>query len=375
MDTGDFCDSMAHVPILTTPRNSFDYNMCHKNRGICLIIENETFSDKHSATRSLGRRHGSHVDAERAINVFSGLGFSVYHQKDLTRSQIQTMLKSLAVADHRDSDCFVCIVLTHGDHGELFAQDGRYGIDLLFRHFLADNCPTLCGKPKLFFVQACQGGMLDDGVLVRQSTRDSTDTVSYFKIPTYADFMIAYSTLPGFYSFRNTEKGSWFIRSLCQVLEQYHLEFDLLTMMTLVSQRVAYDYTSQAATPELSQKKQVPCLTSMLTRRVYLTPKSLQLWTVHSTTRFTQSKDIPHSILQQSRGIWYRLIPLKSSKNYHSRSANKYYQTDDYIILENIDPCETLNNSELLQNLLYTSTNDWHRSSYQYLITLEIWDY
>lgn len=277
MDTGDFCGSVSHVPVLSTPRNSMDYNMFHKNRGICLILETETFSDKHAATRSLGRRHGSHVDAERAISIFSRLGFRVYHQKDITRQQTLTVLKSISASDHSENDCFACLVFTHGDHGELFAHDGKYSIDLLFRHFLADNCPSLCGKPKLFFIQACQGGLLDDGVLVRQTTRDSTDTVSYFKIPTYADFMIAYSTLPGFYSFRNTEKGSWFIRSLCETLEQYHMQIDLLGMMTIVSQRVAYDYTSLASDPAFSHKKQVPCLTSMLTRRVFLYPKSLQL--------------------------------------------------------------------------------------------------
>ena len=277
MDAGDFCDAIPHVPVLTTPRNSLDYNMYHKNRGICLILENENFSKTHAATRTLGRRHGSNVDAEKSIKLFQYLGFHVYHQKDLDRSQTITVLKEISMMDHKDNDCFVCIVLTHGDHGELYASDGKYTIDLLFRYFLADHCSTLCGKPKLFFIQACQGGMLDDGVLVRQTSRDSTDTVSYFKIPTYADFMIAYSTLPGFYSFRNTEKGSWFIRSLCQVLEKYNIQFDLLTMMTMVSRSVAYDYTSLAATPELSQKKQVPCITSMLTRRVWLIPKSLQI--------------------------------------------------------------------------------------------------
>jgi hypothetical protein len=277
MDIGDFCSPMPHVPVLTTPRNCFDYNMCHKNRGFCLILENETFSDRHASTRVLGRRYGSHVDAEKAKKVFSNLGFQVHHHKDLNREQTMAVLKSMSKADHSENDCFACIVLTHGNHGELFAQDGKYTIDILFRYFLADICSTLCGKPKLFFIQACQGGMLDNGVLVRQTVRDSTDGVSYFKIPTYADFMIAYSTLPGFYSFRNTEKGSWFIRSLCDILQDFHMEFDLLTIMTLVSQRVAYDFTSSAATPELSQKKQVPCLTSMLTRRVFFTPKSLQL--------------------------------------------------------------------------------------------------
>lgn len=276
MDTGDFCDPRPNLSVLSTARNAFDYNMCHRDRGLCLIIENEIFSSQKAATRSLGRRHGSNVDAEQLISVFNILGFNVVHRKDLTVRATVDVLRQASQLDHTNNDCFVCIVLTHGDHGELYAHDGKYTLDLLFKHFVGHHCPTLCGKPKLFFIQACQGSKLDDGVLVRQS-RDSVDAVSYFKIPSYADFMIAYSTIPGFYSFRNTEKGSWFIRALCQVLEKYYMEHDLLTMMTIVSQRVAYDYTSLAAAPEFSQKKQVPCITSMLTRRIFLHPKTVRL--------------------------------------------------------------------------------------------------
>ena len=35
------------------------------------------------------------------------------------------------------------------------------------------------------------------------------------KIPMEADFLIAYSTIAGYFSWRNSVKGSWFIQSLC----------------------------------------------------------------------------------------------------------------------------------------------------------------
>lgn len=277
MDTGDFCNPMQQVPVLTTPIDSFDYNMCHKSRGICLILDCETFSPKSPATRSLENRTGSEVDSDKIKQLFGNLlGFEIYFYKDLTVAATITVLRQLAAYNHSEHDCFACFVLTHGDHGELYAYDGKYSIDLLFRNFLANNCPTLAGKPKLFFIQACQGNDLDDGVRVRHS-RDSLDSVSYFKIPTFADFLIAYSTIPGYYSFRNTEKGAWFIRALVDVLQDYYLEYDLLTMMTMVCHRVAYKFTSVASTAALSQKKQVPCITSMLTRRVFLHPKSMEI--------------------------------------------------------------------------------------------------
>lgn len=272
MDTGDYCQPVVPAS-LTTPIDSVDYNMCHKYRGICLILDNDTFSP-HGQTRNLSQRVGSSVDTEAIADLFSKLGFDLIIRKNLTASGVKETLKSISLLDHSDNDCFVCFALTHGDHGNLYAYDCRYAIDHLFNPFLGDRCPSLVGKPKVFFVQACQGNKLDPGVAV---SRDALDSAHYFKIPTYADFMIAYSTLPGFYSFRNTEKGSWFIRSLIQVLADYHMEFDLLAMMTMVCHRVAYYYSSNAATPAFSGMKQVPCITSMLTRRIFLHPKAVHL--------------------------------------------------------------------------------------------------
>lgn len=280
MDTGDgYYRQTPQVPVLTTPRDSFDYNMCHKNRGICLILDHEKFSRKSPVTRAIPKRTGSDVDSDSLIRLFGEkLGFQISIHKDLKVSETHFVLNQVATLDHTDNDCFVCIVLTHGDHGELFAYDGRYSIELLYRNFLNDACPTLVGKPKIFFIQACQGSRLDNGVIVQsRDALDSIDSVSYFKIPTHADFLCAYSTLPGFYSFRNTQKGAWFIRALVDVLVNYHEKYDLLTMMTIVCQRVAFDYSSNAQTHAMSQKKQVPCITSMLTRRVFFIPKSIQI--------------------------------------------------------------------------------------------------
>lgn len=274
MDTGDYCREDVVVPI-TTAINALDYNMCHPNRGICLILECEKFSRSSNVTRHLSKRTGSNVDREQLEMTFGKLGFHVVVRTDLNTSAVRAILRQVALVDHSNSDCFACIVLSHGEHGHIYSYDGRYAIDTLFNPFLGDACPSLVGKPKLFFIQACQGSRLDSGVNV--SAQDSNDTASYFKIPSYADFMIAYSTIPGFYSFRNTEKGSWFIRSLVQVLQDYYQQTDLLSMMTIVCHHVAYQYQSNAAYPALSGKKQVPCITSMLTRRVFLTPKTIQL--------------------------------------------------------------------------------------------------
>jgi caspase-like apoptosis-related cysteine protease len=61
----------------------------------------------------------------------------------------------VAAEDHSDADCIAVIVLTHGEYGLLIPHDKyvKYEVDLLWKPFTADKCPTLAGKPKLFFIQ------------------------------------------------------------------------------------------------------------------------------------------------------------------------------------------------------------------------------
>lgn len=271
VDPASYFFNTVQLPVRLTSRlNALDYNMEHKNRGFCLIFDIEKFNP----SRRLPRRHGSQVDSTGLYNLFRAMSFDVVVFKDLTAKEIRYQLEYFAKQDHTNNDCFVCCILTHGEHGQLWGTDHRFPVEMIFNHFLGDACLTLVGKPKLFFIQACQGDRMDDGVpVLAQESLDSN--TSYFKVPTHADFLIAYSTLPGFYSWRNTQDGSWFMQALIRVLGDYHHDLDLLTMLTIVNHRVAYYKQSNATTPEFTDKKQVPCITSMLTRRVFLRPKKI----------------------------------------------------------------------------------------------------
>ncbi len=84
--------------------------------------------------------------------------------------------------------------------GYIYARDCKYKLDNIWGYFTATQCPTLAGKPKLFFIQACQGDQLDAGVtLINRTETDSGDYAMSYKIPIHADFLIAYSTIPGKY--------------------------------------------------------------------------------------------------------------------------------------------------------------------------------
>lgn len=140
------------------------------------------------------------------------------------------------------------------------SKDTYYPLEEIFQYFTNENCPTLKDKPRLFFIQACQGKQLDSGIdLVEMDGNVNHD--NYDSVPSIdnnalrppidsdsvmpkMDFLLAYSTSPKHYSFRCEETGTWFIKELCRQLDENRENRDYLNMLTCVSRRVAINYES-----------------------------------------------------------------------------------------------------------------------------------
>lgn len=104
----------------------------------------------------------------------------------------------VADADHSDHDCILISIMSHGKLGRIYARDKDYNLEDISGFFTASRCPTLAGKPKIFFIQACQGNRTDGGFTLSRTETDSSDSQSMsYKIPIHADFLIAYSTISG----------------------------------------------------------------------------------------------------------------------------------------------------------------------------------
>lgn len=166
------------------------------------------------------------VCAESLVAVFLWLGFEIVIRRDCSAESMLDALDELRKQDHAQSDCVVCCVLTHGYEGGLHGVDGgKVLVKDLIRLLDGYNCPSLIQKPKLFFIQACQGSKEQQGVLI-QSTGDMERSLfcdaeeSGQFIPVGADFLLAMATMPGCVSFREAFRGTWFIQSLCNCLQQ-----------------------------------------------------------------------------------------------------------------------------------------------------------
>lgn len=90
--------------------------------------------------------------------TFEKLEFNVKVYKDLTAQEMVRCLSDVSREDHSSYDCFVCCVLSHGALGSIYGIDGRtVSIQDLMSDVKPIKCPSLRGKPKIFFIQACQG--------------------------------------------------------------------------------------------------------------------------------------------------------------------------------------------------------------------------
>ncbi|XP_028315148.1 caspase-3-like [Gouania willdenowi] len=261
------CAVGAEPPAQVKPSDcdSFRYRMDFISMGTCLIINNKNF---HPST-SMGRRNGTDVDAASVMKTFSTLGYDVRIYNDQTVDQMKSLIYNVSKEDHSQRASFVCVLLSHGEEGLIFGTDGFERFETLTLCFKGERCRTLLGKPKLFFIQACRGSALDEGV---QLEADSGAQVSE-KIPVEADFLYAYSTTPGYYSWRNTSNGSWFIQSLCDMLQTHSEHMELMQIMTRVNRKVALHFESSSNLPGFSGKKQIPCIVTMLTKDFYFPHK------------------------------------------------------------------------------------------------------
>ncbi|KAH9513084.1 Caspase-3 [Bulinus truncatus] len=337
----------------TTEDDDNTYTFTHGRRGLAVIINNVDFSK----AGGFGDRAGSDVDAANLRESLTELGFDILCLRNVSAVQmVNQLLLAARKYEHDDADCFVCVVLSHGEesytqksdinnlpHHRTERKDLLFGVDgksvptkYVVEMFNDDQCPGLKDKPRLFFFQACRGGKVDDGATVNvvpnvvatscvhhhhraehDSHSSNTDSTQYLPLqmaglqmcqPTnlpqesvgsidsvkavepvlvnpypdtlYKDCLLMHATPPGHLSWRDPVEGSWFIQSLCQVLNCNELKSGRMTLskaLTLVCRLVAFGYESFNPTDRsYHRKKEEPVIYSMLVKDVVMKTKDKQ---------------------------------------------------------------------------------------------------
>ncbi|KAI8485244.1 Casp10p [Branchiostoma belcheri] len=143
-------------------------------------------------------------------------------------------MKDQGKADHSNHDCFVCCIMSHGTMGKVFSSDD-VGLDIceLMKPVNVKKCPSLKGKPKLFFIQACQGEKYQG----RESFDGDHDAKPIPFICHEADFFLGLATVPGYVALRNPD-GAPYVKHLAKTLRDFGPTHDLSAIMSMVCDKM-----------------------------------------------------------------------------------------------------------------------------------------
>ncbi|XP_041464767.1 cell death protein 3-like isoform X2 [Lytechinus variegatus] len=255
--------AMPTIDQLDSVRN-YDSMYRSPQKGVAYILNNRLFSS--------GReRRGSEVDLENVQHLFTQLGYETIIDENATAEKIRRNLDSLVRRINREGvqihSSLVLFLMSHGTpRGILGADELEISIEEIMGRLSAKNCHALVEKPKIVFIQACRGQNLqqsavdgdsvlfdsreepedclrrrgvatDDGVYPSSKTTPD-HSLEVDSLPDNTDIYVAYATSYGYFSVRDTVKGSWFVQATCEeFIAGAHID-DLDTMMESVTRRV-----------------------------------------------------------------------------------------------------------------------------------------
>lgn len=246
------------------------YNMNHENMGMALIFNQKDFS----AHENMLKREGNDEDVNELKRILELLGFDVHSYTDSTISEVVNVLDKVCKADHSDNNCLLIAMMSHGERGGwIFAKDGKMRVDELWKTF-TEKCPSLAGKPKIFFIQAYCGSLPNIDAEIEVNSLNGGETclasrssdyleLKKFVIPLVSDVIVYFSS-----SGESHSDGSWFVKAICATLNECYEsqnETDFMNVLTRINRFISHirqtngDNSHEAC-------KQMPIIQSMLTK-------------------------------------------------------------------------------------------------------------
>jgi hypothetical protein len=166
-------------------------------------------------------------------------------------------------------------------------QDKRLDVQVLWKHFLPEHCPTLTGKPKIFLIQTNYDEMTDPGMIFKPTPPSNTvhsparvqrpetgtfskiinwfrchknqsnepqDPSDLFWIPSYADFVIMYSMF---------DQKCGLIQTFLDLL-RVNPHKNLMKILTDVNRQM------------MQSVPKMPCIMSTLTKTLFFSKNALR---------------------------------------------------------------------------------------------------
>jgi hypothetical protein len=248
------------------------YSLNFSIPGRVFIFNNRNFANK------ANYRGGSEKDVDRLWDLFEDLNFKVTTFIDKTADQLREHVREIKKIDYDNVGCVLVFIMSHGTDGKIKGTDGQ---EVHLNDFIDPfkTIKSLKDKPKMFFVNACRGDKMTpthDYVKEIEMDEDEAnhDLNEAKKTPLDADFLFVYSTVANYFSIRDSEDGSWFIQILCDIIEKYKTQRNILDIMTKVNFLVK---NKEGINTKGNLVKMHPTFTSQLNKIFYFSKSSINV--------------------------------------------------------------------------------------------------
>ncbi|XP_033121731.1 caspase-8-like [Anneissia japonica] len=249
------------------------YRMRTRPRGVAVIIDNFPTEENHI---------DDNTDTDKLRSVLIKLGFNVRIMKGLMSLDIISALRFISLEDHRYVDCIVFVILSTGSStlGNVRGNDSvKVDIRQLTDIFTATNCPTLAGKPKLFFLQILEDKTStasprgdNESTNKGASYKDKSISATVDLIPDEEDFLLTVAGIPHTMLLNSTVSVySLYVTLLFDVLENYARKLNLLDLLATVHSQVKQiELTGTSETVHEKQARIIPFIQTSLRYNLYL---------------------------------------------------------------------------------------------------------
>lgn len=238
------------------------YFMPNPILGFALIINNTKF-DK--IPDRLGP--GPEQQGEDLAAVLRKIGFEVDLEENLKRDGMKAAICKFLNHSHGKANCALMAIMSHGNSQGIFGTDWdnpMKPIDVQsLKHGLLIH-EDLKGKPKVFILDACRGDADQDATNAEIADKAKADKSK--ANPGVEDEITLCASVEGFKSYYNTLSGSYMIKHVIDVFEEYYQSGTVEDMFT----RVAGLVNSESITVKGERYKQTCKKYSTMVKQVKL---------------------------------------------------------------------------------------------------------
>ncbi len=238
--------------------------------GLAIIVANER-----STLPETKDLPGVRNDLEAMKNTFEELRFATFPIVNATMDQIRDVVSAATArtTEYPPSYKRIAFVFAgHGSEGSIHTHTGPVDLqNYVFGCFQPGEAAHIGSIPKLFFIDACRGDIIEQGVQVPIS-RGANNTA---KIPSIGNYILACASLYGTQSFERSDytgdlgPGGFWIQRVAKELLQSGSVLDILTR---VNRLVMQDFAASG-----SEVLQQPILESTLHEPLHLMDEAERL--------------------------------------------------------------------------------------------------